>query len=132
VAEFPVFDEENLHEFRKKIKKIRYVAEIHSANSVCGRIAEQMKRAQAAIGEWHDWQVLAQTAGRGKHAKDADAVELLSSLAGEAFETALATCHGVLQRMSVLGQHLDAGVGGMRRGPVASQGPMAATARKLA
>jgi CHAD domain-containing protein len=132
VAEFPVFDEENLHEFRKRIKKIRYVAEIHSTDSVCGRIAEQMKTAQAAIGEWHDWQVLARIAADGKHAKDADALELLRSLAAEAFETAVATCHGVLQRMGDLGQQVEGDSGSMRKGPGRSESMMTVAARKLA
>ena len=30
-ADFPAFDEENLHDFRKRIKKVRYLAEIHGA-----------------------------------------------------------------------------------------------------
>jgi CHAD domain-containing protein len=102
-AEFPTFDEENLHDFRKRIKKVRYLAEICGGDPECGRIAAQMKKLQSAIGRWHDWQELARTASRGKHAKDVELKELLDSLAAEAFEAALAVCHGAMVRMDSFG-----------------------------
>ncbi len=117
VAEFPTFDEENLHEFRKSIKKIRYVAEVHEADPRCERIAAQMKKVQGSIGEWHDWQVLARTAGHGKHAKGAEAVELLSGLTAEAFEKALATCDGVVRGMAEMGPESS----GVRKAPVRAE-----------
>ena len=117
VARFPEFDEGNLHEFRKSIKKVRYVAEIHQADRECARIAEQMKKAQGSIGEWHDWQVLARSAGHGKHARDVEAVELLDSLTAEAYESAIATCDGVLRVMGDLRQD-RARAEVVRKGPV--------------
>jgi CHAD domain-containing protein len=102
-ADFPTFDEENLHDFRKRIKKVRYVAEICGGDPECARIAAQMKKLQSAIGDWHDWQVLARTALRGKHANDVELKELLDSLAAEAFEAALAACHGAIARMGAFG-----------------------------
>lgn len=105
VTDFPAFDEGNLHEFRKRLKKIRYLAEIHQADSRCQRIAEQMKKAQGSIGEWHDWQVLARTAEHGKHAKDVEAVELLKSLTGEAYQTAIETCDSVVRRITEMQQN---------------------------
>ena len=131
VAKFPAFDEENLHEFRKSIKKIRYVAEIHQGDSRCQQIAEQMKKAQGSIGEWHDWQVLARTVGHGKHAKDAEAVELLGSLTAEAYESAIATCDGVLRRMGEMRQdHSQAEV--LRKGPARDQTSSEVGLEKLA
>lgn len=132
VAEFPAFDEDNLHEFRKKIKKVRYVAEIHSANPVCGRIAVQMKNAQAAIGEWHDWQVLARTAERGKDTKQAEAAELLNSLTAEAYEAAIATCDGVLRDMADLQQGRNAAVNHVRKPPMRAENTASESARRLA
>lgn len=120
-AVFPAFDEGNLHEFRKRIKKVRYVAEIHQSDSGCARIAVRMKKAQGAIGEWHDWQVLARTAGHGKHAKDVEALELLSSLTAEAYDVAIATCDDVLRRMTGLLQSHD-GVQVKRKGPSRDEG----------
>jgi CHAD domain-containing protein len=96
-ADFPAFDEENLHDFRKRIKKVRYLAEIRGADPECGRIATQMKKLQSAIGEWHDWEALARTAGRRK--QDLEISELLDSLAAETFEAAVAVCHEVTAGM---------------------------------
>src|SRR3569833_1304333 len=124
VAEFPVFDEGNLHEFRKRIKKIRYLAERHPADPLCGRIAAQVKKAQDAIGEWHDWQVLARTAEHGKHAKNVEAVELLSSLTVEAFDTAVETSHSVIRRLADLEQGKDAELDEVRKVPVRREDPV--------
>ena len=132
VAEYPVFDEGNLHEFRKKIKNIRYVAEIHGANPECGLIAAQMKKAQTAIGEWHDWQVLAQTATRGKHVKSAEAGELLSSIASEAYEKAVARCHVVVRRMADLERDNDVGLETVGKAPVRSEKAASLSDLKLA
>ena len=125
-ADFPTFDEENLHDFRKRIKKVRYVAEICGRNPECGRIAAQMKKLQSAIGDWHDWQVLARTALRGKHAKDLELKELLDSLAAEAFEAALAVCHGAMVRMGSFGSEC------VRKLPVRGEGDQQLHVKKLA
>ena len=93
------------------------MAEIHQADRECARIAEQMKKAQGSIGEWHDWQVLARSAGHGKHARDVEAVELLDSLTAEAYESAIATCDGVLRVMGDLRQD-RARAEVVRKGPV--------------
>ncbi|MGA8090176.1 MAG: CHAD domain-containing protein [Terracidiphilus sp.] len=99
-AEFSVLDEANLHEFRKRIKTVRYLAEMHGgADRKCARIASQMKKLQGAIGEWHDWQALAYEAGHLHHAWSKLLAELLESLARETFETALETAHSVTARM---------------------------------
>jgi CHAD domain-containing protein len=131
VVQFPAFDEDNLHEFRKQIKKVRYLAEIHSANPVCGSIAVQMKNAQTAIGEWHDWQVLARTAERGKHAKHGEAAELLNSLTVEAYDAAIATCDGVLRNMADLQKSQDAALKDVRK-PVRADSSSSESDRKLA
>ena len=97
--DFPAFDAENLHDFRKRIKMVRYLAEIHAADPACGRIAAQMKKLQSAIGEWHDWQALAREALRGHRVKSKDLAELLDSVAAESLESALATCHSITARL---------------------------------
>jgi CHAD domain-containing protein len=98
-ADFPAFDEENLHDFRKRIKKVRYLAELHSDDAESTRIAAQIKKVQTAIGEWHDWQVLARTARHGQHSRDAELAELLQSLTEERFAEAVAACHGLTARL---------------------------------
>jgi len=132
MTEFPAFDQSNLHDFRKRIKKIRYVAEIYTSDPVCGQIAEQMKRAQGAVGEWHDWQVLAHIAGRGKHAKDVGAVELLNTIAAEAYETAISTCDGVVRWMADLKSERDNESQTVRKAPVRSESSESESVRKSA
>lgn len=132
VAEFPSLDEGNLHDFRKRIKKIRYMAEIQAADPVCDRIAVQVKKGQDAIGEWHDWQVLARTSGSGKHAKNSHAVELLSSLTSEAYETALEVCDSVMQRMADLAHETDSSSKTSRKPPARSEAAMRESAGKIA
>ena len=99
-AEFAEFDEENLHDFRKRIKKVRYLAEIYQdVEPACRRIAAQIKKVHAAIGEWHDWQVLARIAKQGRHAEGDELREMLDSLAAESYEAAVAACYGIKARM---------------------------------
>lgn len=56
----PHLDAENLHDFRKGAKKARYVAEAGEEDAAANAIAKAIKRVQDAIGDWHDWEVLAQ------------------------------------------------------------------------
>jgi CHAD domain-containing protein len=99
-AEFSTFDEENLHEFRKRIKTVRYLAEIHAdADRACAHVALQMKKVQSAIGEWHDWQALAQEVGDGHHVKSKALAGLLDTVTAESFEAALSTIQSISARM---------------------------------
>ena len=133
-ADFPAFDEGNLHEFRKRIKKVRYLAEIHqSGHAACGLIAAQLKKAQAAIGEWHDWQVLAHSAHHGRHGKNLELRGLLESLAAERFEEAIATCHGTKARIAAMQSGTAQASNGFRRKPpVRSSHVPTASVRKSA
>lgn len=96
--DFPTFNEENLHEFRKRIKMVRYRAEIQEGDSASGMIAAQMKKLQSAIGEWHDWQDLAFEIRRGR-SKNKDAAELLESIAAESLESALTICRQITDKL---------------------------------
>ncbi len=53
---------ENLHAYRTRCKRIRYVAEMAGKVPEAKRIVGQLKRMQDAAGDWHDWQTLTQTA----------------------------------------------------------------------
>lgn len=95
--DFPALNEENLHEFRKSIKMVRYLAAMHASDRACAQIAAQLKKLQSVIGEWHDWQALALEVPRGHRMNDA--AELLDTLAAEAFESALATSHTITGKL---------------------------------
>jgi CHAD domain-containing protein len=56
------FTEATLHRFRNRSKRVRYVAEIAGDDPEAKRIVSQIKRMQDAIGDWHDWFTLTQTA----------------------------------------------------------------------
>jgi CHAD domain-containing protein len=70
----PVLDAENLHDFRKVTKKARYVAEAGVEGQNTSSVAKALKRIQDTIGDWHDWQCLAQ------EARDQNAPELTAAL----------------------------------------------------
>lgn len=53
---------ENLHAYRTRCKRIRYVAEMAGPVPEAKRMVSQLKRMQDAAGDWHDWQTLTQTA----------------------------------------------------------------------
>jgi CHAD domain-containing protein len=89
VDAMPLLDRENLHDFRKGAKKARYVTESEDSDPEAKAIAKAIKRVQDAIGEWHDWDVLAAEA---REALDDDGGELQSELAARtqrAYERAL-------------------------------------------
>ena len=94
-AEFPELNEDNLHEYRKRIKGVRYLADLCAAGDArTGRQAAAMGRMQVAAGEWHDLKMLARKAARelsGRNAKES-LVELLEELAAESLQKALALC----------------------------------------
>ena len=101
-AEFPSLDGENLHEFRKRIKTVRYLAELLAVDHPETRQpAASLKKMQSAIGEWHDWQQLARMSrrmheGRKKHD---ELSELLESLTAESLEKALDVCERLTARL---------------------------------
>ncbi|HXS76036.1 MAG TPA: CHAD domain-containing protein [Terracidiphilus sp.] len=120
-AEFPVLELSNLHEFRKALKKIRYVAEIDRADPACRTIATQMKKAQDAIGDWHDWELLALLIGRKRHGKDAALADLLGNLASEAAQSAIAVSQATIQHMANLKREQHGEFDHLCKAPVRSE-----------
>jgi len=127
--DFSEFNEENLHEFRKRIKMVRYLAEIHGGDAACAQFAAQMKKLQSAIGEWHDWQDLAREIRHGR-AKSKDAAEMLETITAESLKSALSICRHVTDKLIAEGAPLsDPG----RKTPArADHSPRPVPERKLA
>lgn len=101
-AEFPSLDSENLHEFRKQIKKIRYLAEVFApGDPTASHHAAALKRMTGAVGEWHDWQALTEEAARADRgdAAMAAAAEFLQAQAGRSLEHALKLCRQSITRL---------------------------------
>lgn len=51
-----------LHELRIKLKLLRYRAELAPETAEQKQLTEKLKSVQDAIGEWHDWEMLAASA----------------------------------------------------------------------
>jgi CHAD domain-containing protein len=102
VSEFPTLDGDNLHEFRKGIKKVRYLAEFFAAGDLeVKQVAVSLRKMQSAIGEWHDWDALARNArhSNGGHGKRGELAELLETLTAESLEKALGVCERITERL---------------------------------
>ncbi len=100
-SEHPKLDAENLHEYRKRLKQARYLAEISSAaDPVAKRLAAAFRRIHYAAGEWHDWQELASKADRilPSHGKEDGLIPVLESLAKKALQRTRVQCRRTAAR----------------------------------
>ncbi len=59
---YPEFTEGNLHEFRIRCKRVRYLAEMSGEGPESQPVIAELMRIQDSVGEWHDWVALAETA----------------------------------------------------------------------
>jgi CHAD domain-containing protein len=89
-----------LHEVRIKLKRIRYLAEVDSSSAGQKRFLEEMEPVQDAIGEWHDWGILAKTAEKhfGDRANCALLMEIRSLFAARYFAAASAAARLLSER----------------------------------
>jgi CHAD domain-containing protein len=85
----PLLDKENLHDFRKGAKKARYIAESDDRDPAASAMAKAVKRVQDAIGEWHDWVVVAEEAHEALGKDGASLQAELEARAQHAYERAL-------------------------------------------
>lgn len=53
-----------LHELRIKLKLLRYRAELAAEGAEQKEFVERVKSVQDAVGEWHDWEMLAESADK--------------------------------------------------------------------
>ncbi len=54
--------EELLHQYRMVVKRARYAAEFAPKSAEAAQFISQVKRLQDAVGNWHDWLTLTQSA----------------------------------------------------------------------
>ncbi len=57
-------DAEKLHRCRIGVKRARYAAELAEKSPAATRFIAELTRMQDALGNWHDWQLLTETARR--------------------------------------------------------------------
>jgi CHAD domain-containing protein len=136
-VEFPLLNADNLHEFRKSIKSVRYLAEIFGTNSPqAKKQAAMLKKMQTAVGTWHDWEALArraQNAGGSKQSY-ADLAELLETLTAESLDKAIDVCERTTQRLLEQGiRNADSATDSLQKLPVRAVVPsLSADPKKLA
>jgi CHAD domain-containing protein len=100
-SEYPSLDAANLHDYRKRLKQVRYLAEISAAvDPQAKRLAAALRRIHNTAGEWHDWQELARKAGRvlSRHSKLYGLIPVLEALAANALHRALGQCRSTTAR----------------------------------
>lgn len=103
VSEFPNLRAKDLHTLRKRIKDVRYLAEIMSRKyPQVAALAAELKALQGAIGEWHDWDELAcEAANDLRHKpKGNNLIELLETMTQESLEKALTLCESFCARFA--------------------------------
>lgn len=84
---------DSLHDFRKRLKSVRYLAEFAIANPDAEQIAATVRSMQGAIGEWHDWEELFLYARDTFRRKDApELIDELETLVNESLDRALSVC----------------------------------------
>ena len=83
--------EEVLHQYRIVVKRARYAAEFASKSTAAAQMIAQLKRLQDALGNWHDWLTLTQTASkRIGDAHQSSLVAALHNVTGSKFRQAVA------------------------------------------
>jgi CHAD domain-containing protein len=99
--ELPNLDAGNMHEYRKRLKQARYLAEISAAaDPLAKRLAAAFRRIHYAAGEWHDWQELLRKAGHilPGHGEQDGLIPVLEALAETALHRALGQCRRTAAR----------------------------------
>ena len=134
-SEFPELSEDNLHEFRMRIKAVRYLADLSSStDAYAARQAAAMGRMQVAAGEWHDLKMLSKKAEHELGSRNAKGglVELLDELAAESLQKALALCRRTTaQLLKPEAQKAARPKAAVLKFPVQRAGPEAAPAKEI-
>jgi CHAD domain-containing protein len=83
--------EDVLHEYRIAVKRARYAAEFAQKSVEGAQFIAQLKRLQDAVGNWHDWLTLTQTAAkRLGDVNQSSLVAALHNVTGGKFRQAVA------------------------------------------
>jgi CHAD domain-containing protein len=108
-SSMPQLNAGNLHDFRKRAKKARYLAESERQSVKAKQVGEMIKQIQDEVGDWHDWLSLTEEAKVALKDKDADLVEQLESQVAVSYEKALSTTEKLRPRLLNLWQNMNHG-----------------------
>ena len=82
--------EELVHQYRLLAKRARYTAEFASKSPQSAQLIAQIERVQDALGDWHDWLTLTQTAAkRLGDVHESSLVAALHNVTGAKFRNAV-------------------------------------------
>lgn len=85
-----VLSEEVLHQYRIAGKRVRYVTELAGKNSDAQPFVQSLKGMQDALGDWHDWLLLTQSAEKiFPDAQDSALLAALRNITGAKYRHAL-------------------------------------------
>jgi CHAD domain-containing protein len=88
--------EDLLHQYRTVVKRARYAAEFAPKSAESERFVAQLKRLQDAVGNWHDWLTLTQTAAkRIGDVNQSSLVAALHNVTGGKFRQAVAALSAI-------------------------------------
>jgi len=112
-------DEDQLHRYRIAVKRARYAAEFAPKSIESDRMIAELKKVQDALGRWHDWFTLTQTARQHLgEIHESSLVAALHNLTRGKFREATAQLTAILRKPSSLSLV-----------PAPAQGAKAATAK---
>jgi len=103
-AAAPALSAETLHEFRKRAKAARYLAEIDAPRvGLARRQVALFKKIQVDVGRWHDWQALADEAKGVLSVRGEEGLQsTLESMAERALQEAVRTCQNAVRQLAAL------------------------------
>jgi CHAD domain-containing protein len=97
LSEWPALDASNIHEFRLKVKQLRYILQLFADadSDFVGALGDVQRR----VGDWHDWHQLEEIA-RAVFAADQDnaLVGRIAEIAKRKLEQALAAANALRRR----------------------------------
>lgn len=97
LAHWPALDAENVHDFRIRVKQLRYMLQLEKA--VDRPIVEALGKVKDEVGDWHDWQELARIAGETLDPEhDRSALKQIEEIGRAKLEKALATTNAVREK----------------------------------
>lgn len=88
-AAIPELRASNLHEFRKRLKMSRYIAEANPRSPQSVKLAKKLVGVQDAIGAWHDWDALMLEAQDRLGHKRADLLPQIATRRAVAYRAAM-------------------------------------------
>jgi len=98
-AEMPQLNALNLHDFRKKAKKARYLTESANPTPQAEKIGKMIKKIQDVIGDWHDWLALSDEAKVALGDKQAELVLRLEEQMAGSYKRAQSTTEELRRRL---------------------------------